>query len=166
MPAMAYTLEPLAAEHREAVMDIFNHYIEHTLAAFYEQALPYPFFDRWLEAIGTRPACVARTACGEIVGFGFMRPLHAAPTLNRSAEVVYFLHPSHTRRGMGRMVLERLIAEARQQGIDSLLASISSRNEPSLAFHRKHGFVECGRFQAVGRKRGEDFDVVWMQRRI
>lgn len=36
----------------------------------------------------------------------------------------------------------------------------------SLAFHRKHGFEDCGRFKGVGRKFGEDFDIVWMQRHL
>lgn len=50
--------------------------------------------------------------------------------------------------------------------MDNLLASISSRNEQSLAFHRKRGFVECGRLRDVGVKFGKSFDVVWMQKRV
>jgi len=50
--------------------------------------------------------------------------------------------------------------------IKTLLASISSRNKESIAFHKKHGFIECGRFKDIGRKRGKPFDVVWMQKVI
>jgi phosphinothricin acetyltransferase len=50
--------------------------------------------------------------------------------------------------------------------VETILASISSRNEGSLRFHRKHGFRECGCFEGVGRKFDQDFDVVWMQKRI
>jgi phosphinothricin acetyltransferase len=46
----------------------------------------------------------------------------------------------------------------------SLLANVSSRNEASLNFHLKNGFVECGRFKDVGTKFGEYFDVVWLQK--
>jgi phosphinothricin acetyltransferase len=48
-------------------------------------------------------------------------------------------------------------------GVDTFLAHISSLNEGSIRFHLRHGFTECGRFRCVGRKRGHDFDMVWMQ---
>ena len=63
-------------------------------------------------------------------------------------------------------LLKHLIEGAREIGVDNLLASISSLNGESLAFHRKYGFVECGRFRDVGRKRGRPFDVIWMQRAL
>jgi len=56
--------------------------------------------------------------------------------------------------------------EAILRGIDLLVASISSMNEASIAFHRKNGFRECGRFERAGRKNDQDFDIVWMQRRL
>jgi len=61
---------------------------------------------------------------------------------------------------------ERLLQEAKEKGISSILAGISSLNSVSLAFHKKRGFQECGRFQKIGRKWGQDFDVVWMQKII
>ena len=63
-------------------------------------------------------------------------------------------------------MLKRLISDARKMKIKTLLASISSRNKESIAFHKKHGFIECGRFKDIGRKRGKLFDVVWMQKVI
>jgi len=57
-------------------------------------------------------------------------------------------------------LLRRILDEASAQGITRVLAHISSRNPRSIAFHRRHGFVECGCFPDVGRKWGERFDVV------
>ena len=62
--------------------------------------------------------------------------------------------------------LERMLSEAEGLGITRILAHISSRNPGSIAFHRKHGFVECGRFPEIGQKRGELFDIVWMVRSL
>ncbi len=163
---MPYTLEPMTAEHRTAAIDIFNHYIEHSFAAYFEQPVPYEFHNRWLEMIGRLPCCVARDEGGRVVGFAFLRPYHPAPTLNRTAEIGYFIHPDHTRRGLGGQMLSHLIELGRRAGVDNLVASISSLNEPSLAFHRTHGFTPCAHFKAVGRKRDRDFDLIWMQRRI
>jgi L-amino acid N-acyltransferase YncA len=164
---MSYVLEPMTAFHRFPVIDIFNHYIVSGFAAYFEKPLPYPFFDRLLETAAEFPGFIAKSAAGEVAGFALLRPYHHPSTAFKSAaEVTYFIHPSHTRKGLGGVMLQRLAAEARKLGVEILLASISSRNEESLAFHRKNGFVESGRLAGIGRKMGEDFDVVWMQRRV
>lgn len=36
----------------------------------------------------------------------------------------------------------------------------------SINFHKKNGFIECGRFQRIGRKHGQTFDVIWMQKML
>lgn len=161
---MSYTLEPISEAHRLDVVDIFNHYIEHGFAAFFEQPVPPAFFDRILEAVQRYPGCVAMDENGKVVGFAFLRAHH--PALPRAGELSYFIRPEHTRQGLGGRMLEWIVERAPACGVDNLLASVSSPNESSLAFHRRQGFTECGRFVAVGRKLGRDFDVIWMQRRL
>jgi phosphinothricin acetyltransferase len=112
------------------------------------------------------PAIVAKAAAGKVAGFAFLRPYHFAETFKRTAEITYFLLPEHTRLGLGTAFLEELVKAARAMGIDSILASVSSLNQASLNFHLRHGFKECGRFPRVGRKFGEDFDVVYMHLQI
>jgi L-amino acid N-acyltransferase YncA len=163
---MTYRLEPMAEAHRAAVVGILNHYVTHGFAAYFEEPLPETFFDRLCALARGYPSVVAITEAGAVVGFGLLHPWHPAPTFRRTAEISYFLHSDHRRRGIGKRILDHCVDGARRMGVDNLLASISSRNDESLAFHRKYGFEEVGRFPAVGRKRGVDFDVVWMQRRV
>ena len=53
-----------------------------------------------------------------------------------------------------------------EKAITNILANISSLNTDSISFHRKNGFTECGRFRKVGRKKGREFDTVWMQKML
>jgi phosphinothricin acetyltransferase len=62
--------------------------------------------------------------------------------------------------------MEILTSEARRMGVTTLLAEVSSLNEISLNFHKKNGFRECGRLAGVGRKKGQVFDVVWLQKEV
>jgi L-amino acid N-acyltransferase YncA len=163
---MDYSFEQMSESHRQAVIDIFNHFISRSFAAFPEETVDYPFFDRFLEISRGYPALVIKTGTGQIVGFGLMRPYHFAGSFKRTAGLAYFILQEHTRKGLGTAMLNLLVSEARVKGIDSLLASISSHNEESIRFHLQNGFRECGRFLRVGRKFGEDFDVVWMQRHL
>jgi L-amino acid N-acyltransferase YncA len=86
------------------------------------------------------------------------------PRLQRS--ITYFMRPEQTGKGVGSLMLEYLVEEAKKKGISSILASISSLNETSLRFHQKHGFGECDRFRQVGKKKGKFFDVIWMQKML
>jgi L-amino acid N-acyltransferase YncA len=159
---MEYHFEPLSEEHRQPVIDLFNHYISHSYAAFPEVPVSDGFFNRFLEMTYGYPAIIAKEALGKVVGFAFLRPYHFAETFRRTAEITYFIQPDHIRRGLGTAFLEHLVRAARSMGIDSILAAMSSRNQASLQFHLRQGFKECGRFPRVGIKIGEDFDVVWM----
>ncbi len=163
---MKYELERLTERHRKPVIDIFNFFVKNGFAAYPDTEVEYGFFDRVLEMTKGYPAFAAKDTADRTVGFGLLRPFLFAATFKRTAEVTYFLLPDTTRQGLGTTILERLIGEAKTMGIDSILASISSRNVESIHFHLKRGFVECGRFEAVGRKFGQDFDVVWMQKRL
>jgi phosphinothricin acetyltransferase len=160
---MQYRFAPLEESDREAVTAIFNYFVERSFAAYPDESVGPEFFDRVLAMTKGYPAVSARTEAGEVVGFGFLRPFHPAATFRRTAEITYFLLPEHTGRGLGRSMLARFIESAREAGIDTLLASVSSLNEQSLRFHSRAGFERCGAFRAVGRKFGRDFDVVWFQ---
>ncbi len=164
---MGYRLEPMGEPHRNQVVDLYNHYVETSFAAYPEVRAPYELFDRFLAMARGYPALVATSEeTGDVVGFAFLHAYHAATSFRRTAEITYFLSPAHTRKGLGTLFLQGLEQAARPLGVDCLLASVSSRNEASLEFHRKRGFVECGRFREIGRKRGEGFDLVWFQKRL
>jgi len=163
---MGITLTPISTDDRGAVVDIFNHYVDNSFAAYPETHLPYEAFDKLLELSRGYPTVAARDEHGALLGFGMLRPYSPIPAFAHTAEVSYFVHPDHCGHGVGTAMLGYLVKQARAQGLTSVLAGISSRNEPSLAFHRKQGFVEAGRLRDIGRKRGELFDVVWMQKSV
>lgn len=150
----------------QAVVDLFNHYVAHSFAAFPEDPLPYPFFDRLLEAARGLPTVAARAPDGRLLGFALLRPHSPWPTSSHVAEITYFVAPDATGQGIGSKMLADLEARGRARGIRTILAAISSLNEMSLSFHRKHDFAEVGRFRDVCIKRGTPFDVVWMQKAL
>jgi phosphinothricin acetyltransferase len=163
---MDYELRPLTAEDGPAVIDIFNHYIENSFAAYPESPVPAGFFDVLMKMTAGYPALSVKDAAGRLVGFGMLRAHHMASSFSKTAEITYFLQPDSTRQGIGSALLAALESAAKTKGITNILASISSLNEASIQFHRRHGFDEVGRFRGVGTKRGQAFDVVWMQKML
>jgi len=156
--------EPISPDDREAVVDLFNYYVENSFAAFPQEKVPYAFFDALLESTQGYPTVAARDAAGKLLGFGLLRRHHPMPAFAHTAEITYFVAPGFTGQGIGSRMLAELERQARRQGIRTILAPISALNDGSIAFHAKHGFVEVGRFRQVGVKNDRVFDVVWMQK--
>ena len=159
-------LSPITLADRPAMLDLFNYYVEHGFSAFAEQPLPPAFIDRLLDLARGYPALTVKDPAGRLLGFGLLRPHNPLPTFAHTSEITYFLAPDRTRQGIGTRLLHNLERGAKEKGIRTILAGISSLNEGSLAFHRKHGFLEVGRFRQVCLKKGTLFDVVWMQRML
>lgn len=163
---METIIEPISSGDREAIIDIFNYYIENSFAAYPENTLPYEAFDTFLQFSEGLPTGAIKDRDGKVIGFGMLRYHNKWPVFSHTVEAAYFLHPDFTGKGLGDKILEFLEMRAVEQGITNILAHISSLNPRSIRFHQKNGFVECGRFIQVGRKNGQEFDTVWMQKRI
>jgi len=51
-------------------------------------------------------------------------------------------------------------------GIKNILASITSENKQSIAFHKRNGFSQCGQFPQIGKKFNTPFDIIWMIKKL
>ncbi len=163
---MPYYFAEFIMDDRKQVIDLFNYYIENTMAAYPENKVNYEFYDFIWNATQGYPRTSIRDDNGELIGFAFLRAHNAIPSFKRTAEISCFIKPEHTARGLGKAVLDKLEIEAAQTGIEIILASISSLNESSINFHVRNGFKKCGLFEKVGKKFGQEFDVVWMQKNL
>jgi L-amino acid N-acyltransferase YncA len=163
---MEYRIVPFVTAHGPDICRVFNHFVEHSFAAYPHRAVGEEFVRR-LEAVSSDyPVLTVLAGDGTVAGFGLVHAFHPADSFKKTAEIGYFLRQDCTGAGIGTALLDRLVTSARDKGVRTLLASISSRNDASLAFHRRRGFEQVGCFRAVGEKFGEPFDVVYMQRDI
>ncbi|WAC04885.1 MAG: GNAT family N-acetyltransferase [Methanoregula sp.] len=155
------SIRPVTQADRDAAIGIFNHYVTTGFAAYPDRPVSPGFFDVLRE--GAYSFLVIERD-GEIIGIGLVKPFLPFFTFSRTATVSTFIAPAYRHMGYGTILLAAMTRAARKKGIVMLLANISSRNPESLAFHKKHGFTECGRLHNVGIKFNERFDVVWMEK--
>ena len=163
---MEYSIEPILTEDRDTIIDIFNHYVKNSFAAFTGDKIPYHAFDKLFQMSNGFPRGAIKDQNGKTVGFGMLRIHNPIAAFSQTAEVTYFIHPDYTRKGLGKLMLDFLEKRAMQKGITNILANISSLNPSSIKFHSKNGFIECGRFSSVGKKNGREFDAIWMQKKL
>jgi L-amino acid N-acyltransferase YncA len=81
------------------------------------------------------------------------------------ADLSVYVDPAAQGRGVGRALLERLVASAEDAGIWTLQAGVFPENEASLALHRRRGFRVVGTRERSGQLDGVWRDVVLLERR-
>jgi phosphinothricin acetyltransferase len=156
-------VRPVSTADRDAIIEIFNHYVTTGFAAYPDKPVPQAFFETLREGAYAFPVIESEE---ELVGFGILRPFLPFTTFARTATVTTFVSPTYRHQKYGSIILRAMTDAAAGRRIVTLLANISSKNTESLKFHAKHGFFECGRMLRVGSKFNELFDIVWMQKNL
>jgi L-amino acid N-acyltransferase YncA len=113
---------------------------------------------------GRYPYVVVERA-GAVVGYAYAGPFHARPAYRWTVEDSIYVAPQCQGRGLGRLLLARLIADAEARGFRQMIAVVGdSSNAASIALHAAFGFRLIGSLQSVGLKHGRWLDTVMMQR--
>jgi phosphinothricin acetyltransferase len=113
---------------------------------------------------GAYPYLVAELG-GVVAGYAYAGPYRTRPAYHWSVEDSIYVAPQAHRRGIGRLLLDRLIIESDAGGFRQMIAVIGdSANAGSIELHRAAGFRMVGTFDNVGFKFGRWLDSVLMQR--
>ncbi len=88
----------------------------------------------------------------------------SAPAYDATVENSVYLSPGRRGQGLGRRLMEALIARAQAQGRHVMVAGIGLPNEASVALHRSLGFTDAGTLREIGRKAGQWLDLMLMQK--
>lgn len=110
------------------------------------------------------PWLIAETD-GRFAGYAYASPFRPRPAYRYGVEVSIYVEAHARRRGVGRALLEALIARTRDRGLRHLIGAISDSDtsEASIALHRALGFRDAGAYRQVGWKFGRWLDVTLMQ---
>jgi phosphinothricin acetyltransferase len=111
------------------------------------------------------PRLVALDERGETVGWAALSPVSARAVYHGVAEVSVYVAAAVRSQGIGRALLEALIAASERAGLWTLQAGIFPENIPSLRLHAAAGFRVVGRRERLGQLRGVWRDVLLLERR-
>jgi len=137
-----------------AVSEIYEQGIAGRNATFETEA---PDWAAWDRSQLDRHRLVA-VEDGRVVGWAVVHPVSPRPCY---ADV----DADAQGKGIGRALLERLIADTEQAGIWTIQTGIFPENEASVALHLKCGFRVVGMQQRLGQLDGVWRDVLVVERR-
>jgi phosphinothricin acetyltransferase len=149
-----------------AITDIYNEAVVNSTATFDIEPRSADEQRRWFEQHGSRhPILVAETE-GRVVGWASLNAWSDRRAYDWTGELSLYISAGFRDRGIGRGLLERLIAEAEQLGYHALLARIVAGNEASLHLAESLGFEPVGVMREVGRKFDRWLDVQVLERLV
>jgi len=104
---------------------------------------------------------------GQVVGYAYANHFRPRPAYRFCLEDSIYLDPAIQGQGIGRLLLDELLAQCTACGARQMLAVIGdAANAGSIAVHRACGFTPAGLFKAAGWKFERWLDVVLMQRSL
>ena len=147
---------------------IYAYHVRHGLASFEVEPPGEEEIRKRFDTIreGGFPYLVA-TDEGRVVGYAHASPYRARPGYRHTLEDSVYIDAASAGRGIGRRLLDALVAACEPTGCRQLVAVIGdSANRASIALHRVCGFEMVGTFRSIGFKHGRWVDSVLMQRAI
>ena len=126
-----------------------------------EQRLPWfhrhspDQFPLWVADIG-----------GVIAGWLSFHEFIRRPAYHGTAEISVYVHEKFRRRGIGRALLTKAIADAPRLNARTLLGYVLGHNEASLALFEQAGFERWGRLPRIAKFENSERDLVIVGRHV
>jgi L-amino acid N-acyltransferase YncA len=151
--------------HAAAILDIFNEAIANSTALYEYRPRSLANLRGWFEAKSSErfPVLGAVDASGHLLGFASYGTFRAKPAYKYTVEHSVYVQAAQRGQGVGRRLLEELIACARAQELHTLVGGIDSENRASIALHEALGFLHAGTIRQAGFKFGRWLDLAFYQ---
>lgn len=157
------TVRPAVTGDAEAIRSIYNVEVTGQTSTF--DLVPRTLEDqqRWLDARSGAFSAIVAADGDRVVGFAALSPYKERAAYSTTVEDSVYVDRAAGTRGIGTLLLGRLVEIARESGFHSVMARIEASGTASRALHSKCGFQLVGIELQVGRKFGRWLDVAVMQ---
>jgi len=155
-------VEPMTAAHSAEVLRIYQAGIDEGNATFETTAPSWADFDTKRMS---QHSYVALDDTGTVLGWVACIPVSERCAYAGVVEHSVYVHPDARGRGVGRALLEALVASTENAGIWTIQSGIFPENEASNALHQSAGFRIVGRRERIGQHHGIWRDVLLIERR-
>ena len=160
------TIRKIEKRDIESCLNIYNYYILNTTVSFEEEAVSLKNFKKRVKNILKKFPFIVACEGEKVLGYAYLDTFHIRCAYRFTADLSIYLDKDFTGRGIGGMLLEEIEKQGKEIGMKNIISLIVADNEPSLKFHEKHGYYECGTMQDVGFKFNKWHSIKYYQKRI
>ena len=161
-------MEPVAVrfaslDDAATICTIYNQGIEDRVATL-ETGLRDPDERRrWLSSRGPRYPVVVAEAAGRIVAWASLNSFNPRHCYDHVADISVYVERSWRGKGIGRIMLARLIELGRSLSFHKLVLACFPTNKPGVALYERMGFASVGVYREQGLLDGQWVDVLIME---
>jgi L-amino acid N-acyltransferase len=151
-----------------AILEIYNDAVLNTTASWDYEPATLEQRMQWFQQHQQQdfPVLVARDEIDRVVGWGALGKFREKIGYQYTVEHSVYVAPDWRGQGIGRMVVQALIAEAQHMGKHVIIGGVETSNEASLRLHQSLGFEEVAHFRQVGYKFDRWLDIVFLQKML
>lgn len=159
---MNYEIRPMQTGDADKVLEIFQQGINGGNATFDKVA---PTWEAWDTKHFNLCRFVLEDENDQVVGWCALQPVSNRDCFKGVAEVSIYLDGSVQGKGLGTILLKKLILDSEEHDFWTLQAGIFPENKVSIAIHQKQGFRTVGTREKIGEMNGQWRDIVLLERR-
>ncbi|MBI3703525.1 MAG: N-acetyltransferase [Rhizobiales bacterium] len=165
---MTVTIRPAQTADIPAITRIYAHAVERGTASF-ELTPPdeTEMARRMRHLLDNNFPYLAAEVDGALAGYAYASLYRTRPAYRFTVEDSVYVAPDMHRRGIGKMLLEKLIEDCTALGFRQMIAVIGDSDQAaSIGVHKACGFEPAGNLQNVGYKFDRWLDTPLMQRAL
>lgn len=158
-------VRPATAADLAGIHEIYNEAVRNTTATYDYEPRDPAYREHWFRDHEREryPVFVAVGPEDRVLGWSSLSQYRERIGYRFTAENSVYVAADQRGKGIGRLLLPPLIANARRRGLHVIIAAIDAENEASIRLHASFGFQKVGLFREVGHKFGRWLDVLYMQ---
>lgn len=161
---METIIRPATQNDLTAILEIVNYNILNTTAVYDYYPKTIEDMQQWLaerQQAGW-PVIIAEEK-GSLLGYASYGTFRIKAAYQFTVEHSVYVSHEHAGKGVGKLLLSKLIELAKQQELHSMIGCIDADNKSSIDFHKKFGFTEAGVLREVGFKFNRWLDLQFME---
>lgn len=159
---MNFEIRTMQETDGRRVLEIFRQGIEGQNATF---DTTVPTWEAWdINHINTS-RFVIEDETNNVVGWCALKPVSNRTCFSGVAEVSIYLDNAIQGKGLGSILLQKLVLDSEEHGIWMLQSGIFPENDASLRLHQKLGFRVVGKREKIAKMNGTWRDVLLLERR-
>lgn len=162
-------IRPAEAGDVPRLLEIYNHYVEHTHVTFDLEPVSLESRMKWFAGFsdqGPHRLFVASDGA-DLIGYASSGVFRSKPAYARSVETSIYLAHDRVGTGAGTALYTHLLdGLAAEPEAHRAYGGVAIPNEASLALHQRCGFKRVATFSEAGFKFGRYWDVTWFERSV
>ncbi len=159
---MNYSIRKMKSEDATSVLHIFQQGIDGGNATF-DQCIPT--WEDWDNEHIRDCRFSLIDENDNVVGWCALLKVSSRKCFEGVAELSIYVDNDNHGKGLGTMLLEKIIFDSEEHGFWTLQSGIFPENKGSIALHQKLGFRIIGNRERIGQSNGKWRDIVLMERR-